>query len=108
MEVSPHDDQIAQFCGIVKTEMQYCADWSDDDSNLSSRMSSLPVGKGPMRKFKELVAPARGYPDLESILPDDFDLASVRCNPAMDPPDKYSRDGFNRFDGGKRGRLYLK
>ena len=36
------------------------------------------------------------------MLPDDFDLASVRCNPAMGPPDNYPRGGFNRFDGGKR------
>jgi hypothetical protein len=36
------------------------------------------------------------------MLPDDFDLASVRCNPAMGPPDNYPRGGFSRFDGGKR------
>jgi hypothetical protein len=62
---------------------------------LSSRMGVLPVGKGLMRIFEELVAPARRDPDLESILPDDFDLASVRCNPAMGPPDNYPRGGFN-------------
>jgi hypothetical protein len=55
-----------------------------------------------MRIFKELVAPARRDPDLESILPDDFDLASIGCNPAMGPPDNYPRGGFSRFDGGKR------
>src|SRR5512137_2885004 len=65
-------------------------------------MSVLPIGKGPMRIFKELVPPARRDPDLESIFPDDFDLASVRCNPAMGPPDNYSRGGVYRSDGGKR------
>jgi hypothetical protein len=93
--IIPDDELITNF---FNPQILFHEAWA----LLSSRMSVLPVGKGLMRIFKELVAPARRDPDLESILPDDFDLASVRCNPAMGPPDNYSRGGFNRFDRGKR------
>lgn len=60
-----------------------------------------PIFKSLVRMAQKFITPAGTDSDLQSMLPDNFDLAPERSYKAVSPPDDESPRRTDRFDGPK-------